>query len=131
MIPPIGAVNYDVYSPYSMYGMGYGMGMYGMMMPPQNLEQYRNMQKVTTDLFANQASFAGKVNPLFSGFNNSERTNFSKSLNDYSVNSAKMFSPYSNENIDQTKDSMNAISQLQMQMMVNPFAMYGGSSVMV
>lgn len=128
MIPPINAVNYDMYSPYSMYG---AYGMYGMGMVPQNLEQYRNMQKVTTDLYANQASFAGKINPLFGSFNNSERTDFLKSYNNYSVDAVKMFSPYSNENVGQTRDSLGAMSQLQMQMAVNPFAMYGGSSVMV
>ncbi len=122
MIPPIGAVNYDIYNPYSY-------GMYGMGMCPQTLEQYRNMRKMTTDLYANQISFAGKINPLFSGFNNSERTNVLKSFNNTSVNLRNAFNPYSKENIGQTKSFMGSIAEMQMASMMNPFSIYGGALI--
>lgn len=132
MIPPIGAVNYDIYNPYSMYGMsgmGYGMGMCGMGMVPQNLEQYRNMRKVTSDIYTDQISFAGKINPFLGGFSNSERTNTIKAVSNYSADMRNIFSPYSKENLGATKDYMSNISQLQMQMMASPFSIYGGGAL--
>ena len=124
MISPISAIGYGANDPYSMYGM-YGMGMMGMM-GPQNLQQYKNMQNVTTDLRSNQVSWMSQINPIFGGFNNGQRTGFLKSMGNLQADATSVFSPYSNQNICNTKQMMNGMAQMQMQMMVNPFAMYGG-----
>jgi len=123
MISPISAIGYDASNPYSMYGM-YGMGMYAM--GPQNLQQYKNMQSVTNDVRTSQLSFAGKINPFLSGYNNGERTGFLKSLSGAQADATSVFSPYSNQNISQTKGFMNNMLAMQQNMMMNPFSMYGG-----
>lgn len=126
------------FSPYSMYGMGgmygmgnmygmYGMGMMGMM--PQTLAQYRNMQGLTKDVTTQQVSMMSQMNPIF-GYNGEERTGFLKSLTGVGAQASSIFSPYSDENIGTTKQFAGNMAQMQMAMMMNPFAM-GGMGMMI
>lgn len=114
------------FSPYSMYGGMYGMGMMGYGMGPQTLEQYRNMRTMTSDLQANQVSFMGRINPIFGLNQNNSRSEFLKSLGASRAEMSSVFSPYSSKNIGQTREMMSSMAQLQAQMMINPFSMMNG-----
>lgn len=119
MIPPINAISYGMYNPY-------GMGMYGMSMGfPQTMEQYGNMKKAQADIYTDQISFAGKINPFMGGFNNSEKISTVKALNNHFIDMNAISNPYSSQNLGATKSFMEASSDLQKSMMLNPFALSG------
>ena len=120
MIPPINAISYGMYNPYGM-GM-YGMGMMGA---PQTMEQLGNMRKAQASIYTDQISFAGKINPFMSRFNNAENINNIKALNNHRLNMNTIFNPYSSQNLGATKSFMEASSDLQKSMMLNPFSVSG------
>lgn len=121
--------------PYMMGGMNPYMGMGGMnpymmmAMPPQNMEQFKNKQKLTTDIQMKQINFMGKVNPFLSTDKNT-RMDMTKSMFNYQADMSDIYNPYSKGNLDVTKNMMNTSSDYQMKMMMNPFAMGYGNPVM-
>ena len=119
-------------NPYMSMGNPYmmgGMNPYMMMMPPQNMEQFENKQKLTTDLQMKQINFMGKINPFLSTSKNT-RMDMSKSLFNYQAGFSDAYNPYSKGNLNATKNMMNTASDYQMNMMMNPFAMGYGCPVM-
>jgi hypothetical protein len=112
----------NMYNPYMM-GMGGMYNPYMMMgMGPQNLEQYRNMQKLSTEMMTKQINFMGQINPFFNTSQN-QRLGFQKDIMNYQSDLSSIYSPYSKENIGATKGLMNATMDYQQSMMMNPMMM--------
>ena len=124
-------------NPYMAMGNGMvnpcmmgGMNPYMMMMPPQNMEQFNNKQKLTNDLQMKQINFMGKINPFLSTSKDT-RMDMTKSLFNYQAGFSDAFNPYSKGNLNNTKQMMNTMSDYQMNMMMmNPYAMGCGYPVM-
>jgi len=109
----------NMYNPYMMgMGVAYNPYMMGMGMYPQTLEQYKNMQTVSSEMTGNQISFMGKINPFFSTSRN-ERMGFQRSMSDYQADLVDIYSPYSKGNIQNTKELMNMSMDYQQSMMQN------------
>jgi hypothetical protein len=111
----------------------YMMGMMNpymmMVMPPQTAEQFGNKQRLMTDLQMKQIDFMGKINPFLSTSRDT-RMDMSKSLFDFQAGFSDAYNPYASGNLDRTKRMMNTMSDYQMNIMMNPFAMGLGYPVM-
>lgn len=135
MISAINPVMNNMYNPYSM-GMSGMYGMYNpyMMMGPQNMQQYKNMQKLSAEMTTKQVNFMGKVNPFFG--TKDKIFDFQKQMVNYQSNLSNIYSPYANQNIASTKQMMNTSLDYQQQMLtnsmyMNPFSLGMGCPMMI